>query len=161
MSGYHSRPLYSILVLMCAVLACSLPGPATTQPLVPAATQPPILVATQVDATKVALEILATQNAPAAPQLVDATKIALEILATNNAPATVQPLDATKVALEVQATNASAQLTRQADQSQSVVLPSSTPQQAMPTPDVKLRMKNAKILVYEDTQEIGLGSAKR
>ena len=65
------------------------------------------------------------------------------------------------MALEVQATDASAQLTRQANQPTVAVPP---PQQLQPTvglppaassQDFKERMKTAKILVYEDTNNIG------
>ena len=139
------HPLYSIVAICLAVLACSLPGSSA-----PTAVPP--------DATKIALEILATKNAPAPAQPVDATKIALEIQATNNAPAPAQLVDATKVALEVQATNSSGQLTQQAVQPTEIPQqpqPTSAPQ-LLPTQDVDARIKNAKILVYEDTQDIGL-----
>ncbi len=152
----------SVIVLISAILACSLPGAAVPQ--APAAT------AVLVDATKIALEILATENAPVPKQEVDATKIALEILATENAPGPKQEVDATKVALEVQATNSSMQLTQQAAKAteqasqptqqqptpEPPVVVLSTTEPATPTPDLDARMKTAKILVYEDTQDIGL-----
>jgi hypothetical protein len=146
MSAQRISPVYFILVLFFAALACSLPG---------AATEPPVAV----DATKLVLEIQATNNAPAQAPVVDATKIALEILATNNAPAPAQAVDATKVALEVQATNAAAQLTQlagQAVQTQPAAAPAPTDVPGNPTPDIQARIKKAKILVYEDTPNIGL-----
>ncbi len=144
------RPLPAPLLLIFAILACNLPG--VTPP--PSAAQPPV-----VDATKIALELQATQNAiiPTSPA-VDPTKIALEIQATQNAIVpTPQPVDATKVALEVQATNAAAQLTQQANQdNQPPAAQPTAGNPAAPTQDIKARMKNAKILVYEDTPGIGL-----
>ena len=103
MSDRMLRPFCAVIAICLAVLACSMPG-ASAPSAVP------------LDATKIALEILATKNAPVPTQVVDATKIALEIQATNNAPAVIPVVDATKVALEVQATNAAAQLTQQAGQ---------------------------------------------
>jgi hypothetical protein len=147
------RAIYSLLALFLAMLACNLPGvgPATA----PSAAQAPV-----VDATKIALEIQATNNAPGPAQPVDATKIALEIQATNNAPGPVQPVDATKIALEVRATDAAVQLTQQANQTNqsqpAVVPPAATDNPAALTQDLKIRLKNAKILVYEDTPTIGL-----
>ena len=130
----RSRPVCSLFVLMLAMLACSMPS---------APAQAPVVAAT---------------SAP----VVDATKIALEILAPNNAPKPTQAVDATKVALEVQATDASASLTQQAKQAAEVVPPTAQQAQptvglpvAEPTQDFKERMKTAKILVYEDTPNIG------
>lgn len=154
MFAQRSRPVHSILILILAMLACNLPGAAQPQP-----TQAPV-----VDATKIALELQATQNALVpSPPVVDATKIALEIQATKNAPGTAQVVDATKVALEVQATNASAQLTQQANQQateqarppEPTVGPPPTVQPGAPTQDFNARLKKAKILVYEDTPGIG------
>jgi len=148
------RATYSLLALFLAVLACNMPG--ATSASAPSATQPPV-----VDATKIALELQATQNAivPTAPAI-DATKIALEIQATQNAPGPVQPVDATKIALEVRATDAAGQLTQQAAQPPAqqpvIVPPAATDNPAAPTQDLKARIKNAKILVYEDTPTIGL-----
>jgi hypothetical protein len=140
---------------MLAMLACSMPSAAADAPV--AATSVPV-----VDATKIALEIQATNNVIAPTQAVDATKIALEILATNNAPKPTLAVDATKVALEVQATDASASLTQQAKQLIADVSPATQQAQptvgqpaAAPTQDFKARMKTAKILVYEDTPNIG------
>ncbi len=148
MFARNLRPFYFVIILVLSILACSLPSADVQPSLVP------------IDATKVALEIFATQNAPKPAEVVDATKIALEILATNNAPQPAQIVDATKVALEVQATNASVQLTQQAEQVQPTIQPTiEAPTQepaATPTQDIEARMKNAKILVYEDTQDIGL-----
>jgi hypothetical protein len=145
MLAQRSRPIiHSVLFLILAMLACNMPGAAPSA-------QAPV-----VDATKIALEFQATQNAPV-PLVVDATKIALEIQATQNAPGPVQPVDATKVALEVQATSAAAQLTQQAEQpNPPVVEPPPADNPAAPAQDFKARMKNAKILVYEDTPGIGL-----
>ena len=140
------RPVHSLLFLILAMLACNLPGAAP-------AVQIPVA-----DATKIALELQATNNA-LPPPVVDATKIALEILATNNAPAPVQPVDATKVALEVQATAAAALLTSQAEQNNQPEPIAPSPEVAAtadPAADFESRLKNAKILVYEDTPDIGL-----
>jgi len=158
MSAQRFRPIYSVLVLIFAILACNMPG---TPSSLPVATQAPV-----VDATKMALEIQATQNAivPTAPA-VDATKIALEIQATQNAIVpTSPPVDATKIALEVKATDAAEQLTQQAAQppaqqqptQQPGVVPPANNNPAAPTQDIKARIKKAKILVYEDTPGIGL-----
>ena len=139
MKTQKMRLFLSILVMFLAVLACSLPGAGVTQPAAPSV---PVI-----DATKIALEILATQNAPTIAPVVDATKVALEVLATN----------------------ASIELTKQADanQIQPTAIPTEQPPQATvevdptvevasPTPDFEARMKTANILVYEDTQNIGL-----
>jgi hypothetical protein len=150
-----------VIILIAAILACSLPG-------APVSNAPVSTVAAPLDATKIALEILATENAPKPAQELDATKIALEILATENAPKPAQAVDATKVALEVQATNSSMQLTQQAglateqaNQPQPTAEPPDvaappTAEPPAPTEDLAERMKTAKILVYEDTQDIGL-----
>jgi len=144
----------ALLVLAITALACSLPGANGAPAQAPAAVK-----ATAVDATKVALEIQATNNAPGTASGVDATKIALEIQATNNAPG---PVDATKVALEVKATDAAAQLTQQAaakqpDQPQQPPAATNNAPGVQPTADYKERMKNAKILVYEDAGNARLG----
>jgi hypothetical protein len=161
MSAKHLRPFLVFLVLILAAFACNLPGATPTQASIPATPQ--------VDLTKIALEIQATNNAPGPAPAVDATKIALEIQATNNAPGPVQPVDATKVALEVKATDAAVQLTQQAEQNNqaqpAVPPPAVVPPAAAPpatanpgaaAADFKTRLKNAKILVYEDTPTIGL-----
>jgi hypothetical protein len=151
MSDRYQRPICFVIVLILAVLACTMPEAAVSQPPAP--------TAVPVDATKIALEILATNNAPGPAQFVDATKIALEIQATNNAPAPVQIVDATKVALEVQATDAAGQLTRQASQPTTQLQPgllTQTSAPEAPTQDLQARIKTAKILVYEDTPDIGL-----
>ena len=150
----HRRPVLSILLLILAMLACNMPSAATKAPPAAATSAP-------VDATKIALEIQATNNVRPPTQGVDPTKLALEIQATNNAP---KPVDATKVALEVQATDAAAQLTQQANLP-TVALPPALPQQptvgvpaaapTLSTQDFKTRLKTAKILVYEDTTNIG------
>lgn len=132
MKQSHFQPIYAVVLLIIAALACSLPGAAGNQP----------------------------QVIP-----VDATKIALEILATNNAPLPSVPVDATKVALEIQATNSTIMLTQQAVKptaeatsaaQQPTDIPPAPAPAAVPTSDFKERMKNAKILVYEDTQNIGM-----
>lgn len=155
MSGSKWSFVFSIFALVFAALACSMPGQASPEG--------------NVDATKVALEIQATHSAMQATPVVDATKVALEILATKNAPAVATEVDATKVALEVQATNLALQLTQQVEvmtQQANAQIPQATAQlpgtvftampQASPTQDFSERMKNAKILVYEDTPAIGL-----
>ncbi len=154
MFARNLRPVYFILILIFAVLGCNMPGPA------PVATQAPVTAAPQVDLTKVTLELQATNNAASAAPAVDATKVALEILATNNAPGPTQPVDATKIALEIQATNASVQLTQQAqqqaNQATAAEAATTTPMPGAATQDINARIKNAKILVYEDTQDMGL-----
>jgi len=151
----RQRPFFAAFFLILALLACNLPGAAVTSPPVQQPASPVILP----DATKIALEILATNNAPDPALAVDATKIFLEIQATNNALAATQPVDATKVALEVLATNAALQLTQQAGQpapTAQVAAPTAELPTAQPTQDLDARIRNAKILVYEDTQPIGL-----
>ena len=155
MPTHRTRPVLSIIFLILAMLACNMPSAAPR-----ATTVPPYI---PVDATKIALEIKATNDVQNPTQGVDPTKLALEIQATNNAP---KPVDATKVALEVQATNAAAQLTQQANQP-TAALPPPPAQALQPTinvpaaaptvsgQDFKTRMKSAKILVYEDTTNIG------
>ena len=157
MFAHRTRPVFSIIILILAMLACNMPSASTKATQVP--TSPP-----PIDATKIALEIQATNNVQPPTQGVDPTKLALEIQATNNAP---KPVDATKVALEVQATDAAAQLTQQAGQPTVGVPPALPPQPtifvppaatgapAMSDQDFKTRMKTAKILVYEDTTNIG------
>ena len=168
MSVHSLRPLYSVVAVCLAVLACSLPAGSAPSVVPLDATKVALeILATKnapgpvpvVDATKIALEIQATNNAPGPVQVVDATKIALEIQATNNAPGPAPVVDATKVALEVQATNAALQLTQQAGlpAQPQPGLPAQQPSAPqVPTQDVTARIKNAKILVYEDTQNIGL-----
>ena len=108
MFAKYLRPLYLPGILILAILACSIPTSGVKQAAEPSAIP--------VDATKIALEIMATNNAPGQAPVVDATKVALEIMATNNAPKPAAVVDATKVALEVQATDAAANLTQQANQ---------------------------------------------
>jgi hypothetical protein len=148
------RIFYALLILFLAMLACNLPGSAPA-----AAPQAPV-----VDATKIALEIQATNNAPGPAPAVDATKIALEIQATQNAILpTPEPVDPTKIALEVKATDAAFQLTQQASQinqnsqqTQPTAVPTTAGNQPPSAQDIQARIKNAKILVYEDTPAIGL-----
>lgn len=82
--------------------------------------------------------------------------------ATSGAPA----VDTTKIALELQATQMSLQMTQaalaaQATQVQPIVQPTEppppTPVPVSPTPDLQARMKNARILVYENTDERNIG----
>ena len=150
MYSNNLRPIYLVIVLVLAILACSMPT---------LGSQPQVVQPTdvQVDATKIALEIFATQNAPKPAEVIDATKVALEIMATNNAPDPAQVVDPTKVALEIMATNASVQLTQQAvQQNQPTVEVPTVGPIVPPTQDIQARIKNAKILVYEDTPTIGL-----
>jgi hypothetical protein len=87
-----------------------------------------------------------------------------------NEPAAPQ-VDTTKIALEIQSTMMAEQLTQSAGQTQPEAVAASTQEPAQPlptteaapeqpvptaTPDFEERMKSAKILVYEDTQGIGL-----
>ena len=156
MFAQRFRPVHSVLFLILAILACNMPG-ATPAPA-------PSAQAPVVDATKIALELQATRNAivPTAP-VVDATKMALEYQATQKAIVpTSPPVDATKIALEVKATDAAEQLTQQAAKpsaqppAQQPAQPAATTNPGAPTIDLKARIKNAKILVYEDTPTIGL-----
>lgn len=89
------------------------------------------------------------------------------------APAAAPELDTTKIALEIQSTMMVEQLTQTAAQAkpEPTLQPTQEPTHAPPevpatgqpaetvttaTPDIGERMKTAKILVYEDTQDIGL-----
>ena len=95
------------------------------------------------------------------------------ISAPSDAPTTVPqiPVDATKVALEFQATAMSLQLTQAVleqpkaaptqDDQPAQQPPTAEPAPVEPSPkpseeNIEERMKSAKILVYEDTQSIGL-----
>jgi len=83
---------------------------------------------------------------------------------TPNSPPIV---DSTKVALEIQATNMALQLTQAAVNSQPAVQPTSTPPQptaqspaevqATPTTDIESLIRSANVLVYENTDEYGIG----
>jgi hypothetical protein len=117
----------SLFVLVAVTLACSLPNVSTT----PQAEEPPTVVQQQVDATKIALEIQSTLMA--------------EQLTQNAEQPTAEP-----PAIPTQ------EPTQEPTQSQpDTPVPSTQP---VPTPeaDIEERMKTAKILVYEDTQDIGL-----
>jgi hypothetical protein len=99
--------------------------------------------------------------------------VVLFVLACNipgGAPPNNSPdFDPTKVALEIQATNMVLQLTQSATDSQPDALPTSTPQptaapseaptqvQATPTIDVEALIRSANVLVYENTDEYGIG----
>lgn len=111
-----------------------------------------------VDPTKVALEILATQNAAVQQPQIDPTKVVLEMQATAAAEAATQNAVAEQQKI-LEATQQSLSQTQQA------LIPSisATPEAntdvvivATPTVDMTDKIKNAKILVYEDTQDIGL-----
>ena len=102
--------------------------------------------------------------------------LACNVPGQNTQPSAEPPaFDPTKAALEMQATAMSLQLTQQAldsasqpqDQPTEALLPTQQPPAEVnptstnaplptATPDVKERMKSAKILVYEDTPYIGL-----
>jgi hypothetical protein len=83
---------------------------------------------------------------------------------TPNSPPIV---DSTKVALEIQATNMALQLTQAALNSQPAAPPTSTPPQptaqplaevqAIPTADIESLIRSANVLVYENTDEYGIG----
>lgn len=87
------------------------------------------------------------------------------------APSPAPAFDATKAALEIQATAASLQLTQvalssQAQQPQQPVVepptaapavPTPVPPSAVPTQDIEAKIKAANILLYEDTDELGIG----
>lgn len=88
------------------------------------------------------------------------------------APSAAPELDTTKIALEIQSTIMAEQLTQSANPPAQEPAPAATqpppgqppspapvqPAEALPTatPDIEERLKSAKILVYEDTQDIGL-----
>lgn len=85
---------------------------------------------------------------------------------TLTTPESPPAFDATKAALELQGTAMSLQLTQAALNSQPPVQPigappsqAPEPAQVQPTPtqDFEARMKSAKILVYENTDELGVG----
>jgi len=88
----------------------------------------------------------------------------LPAASTPNSPPIV---DSTKVALEIQATNMALQLTQSAVNSQPAVQPTSTPPQptaqppaevqATPTADIESLIRSANVLVYENTDEYGIG----
>ena len=85
-------------------------------------------------------------------------------LANPTATSAPPTFDPTRVALELQATQMSLQLT-QAALNNTQPQPTQPPAQptgptqvpSTPTPDLKARMKNAKILVYENTDERNIG----
>ncbi len=87
---------------------------------------------------------------------------------TVNSPDTAPAYDATKGALELQGTAMSLQLTAAALNSAQQVPPAASapptateapPPAAQPsaTPDIEAKIKNAKVLLYEDTDELGIG----
>ncbi len=88
----------------------------------------------------------------------------LPAASTPNSPPIV---DSTKVALEIQATNMALQLTQAALNSQPAAQPTSTPPQptaqsaaevqSTPTADIESLIRSANVLVYENTDEYGIG----
>lgn len=85
-----------------------------------------------------------------------------------NSPDAAPAFDPTKAALELQGTAMSLQLTQAAMNSGQPAAPANQPAQppqveappavqVTPTPDVEARIKSAKILVYENTDERGIG----
>ena len=89
---------------------------------------------------------------------------------TVNSPQATPAFDTTKAALELEGTALSLQLTQAALNADQPVPPAQPPDrpaqieppvapavQATPTPDVEARIKSAKILVYENTDERGIG----
>lgn len=115
----------------------------------------------QIDPTLVALAIAATQSAQqqSSAPAIDTTKVVLEIAATNMAAentqesvsATQSAMQSTQVAIEQtqQALNAP-----QATPEPPVI--AEAPAEGPVAIDYDEKIKNAKILVYEDTQDIGL-----
>lgn len=111
-----------------------------------------------------------------AEQGVDLTKVALEAFATGQAAAQNPVVDTTKVVLELQATQAASDQQQLAiaetqkamaitQEAMAAVPPAGVVQaeppaveaaQPTPTEDMTEKIKGAKILVYEDTQDIGL-----
>ncbi len=80
------------------------------------------------------------------------------------APTAAPAFDTTKAALELQATASSLQLTQAAlslqDQQATVPPPptaTEAPPTAVPTEDIEAKIKGAKVLVYENTDERGIG----
>ena len=78
-----------------------------------------------------------------------------------SAPAATPALDSTKAALELQATAQSLQLTQVAIDSPPTAEPPTQPAPAAtlppPTPDIEAKIKSAQVLVYENTDERGIG----
>lgn len=80
-------------------------------------------------------------------------------------PAAVPAFDPTRAALELQGTAMALQLTQAAlaaAQPQAPALPAATPEapaaiQPSATEDLETRIKGAKVLLYEDTDELGIG----
>jgi hypothetical protein len=130
MSARTFRPLFVLLVLLLAALACNLPG--GKSPVQATA----VVSAPTADMTRVALEYQATQMSLQLTQAADAA----------NQPTTIPP---TQPPVVVNVT----QVVPTAEPPKEV---QPTVAQATATQDFSARMKNAKILVYEDTQGIGL-----
>ena len=96
---------------------------------------------------------------------------ALACSATGVAPSSAPAFDTTKAVLELQATAQSLQMTQVAQNQPQPPVPTAEPPtveptnapveptqvQATPTQDVEARIKSAKILVYENTDERGIG----
>ncbi len=109
--------------------------------------------------------------------LLSSIVIILACSISTESPTQAPALDATKAVLEFQATSAALQLTQSAltYQQQAMAQPTqpspsplptstSTPEPAAPTqvpptptPDVEAQIKNAKVLLYEDTDALGVG----
>ena len=108
---------------------------------------------------------LASTTANLVGEQVDPTKVVLEIVATENAKQQANS-DATNVAFGQQATQAAqgeqqtatAMAERAAQETQqALAIPTNTEEpKVTPTPDMAEKIRNAKILVYEDTQDIGM-----
>lgn len=122
----------AVFILLIAALACSVPG--ATQPVV--------------DATKIALEIQATQMS------LQMTQAAFDDQ-QQSAPQANEPgqqVDGTKIALEVQSTQISLQLTQSVEESPTQPENNVQPTDTAPAggEDMPGRIQKAKILVYED-----------
>lgn len=129
----NRNTLMAALILLIAALACSMPG--VSEPVV--------------DATKIALEIQSTQMSLQMTQSA-LSKQEQPVIpqATEAAPA----IDGTKIALEVQSTQMSLQMTQSANEAQAQPESNTQPTDIAPAPqqDMQSRIKDAKILVYED-----------
>jgi hypothetical protein len=130
MSARTFRPLFVLLVLLLAALACNLPGgksPAPATAVVSAPTADMTRVALEYQATQMSLQLTQAADAAQQPTAIPPTQPPVVVNVTQIVPTSEPPKD-------VQPTAA----------------------QATATQDVSERMKKAKILVYEDTPGIGL-----
>ena len=110
------------------------------------------LTSPTVDETKVALAVAATESAAKNAVQEDPTKQVLALEATKNAESATQLANADQ--------QKSAEATKQADSATQAVIDAAAQTQLAqptisPTPDMTDKIKHAKILVYEDTQDIG------